>query len=199
MGAGTVEPPKVSGVLHSTTSAARLVPEPIQNWMSSNEIAGDFGDEKNAGQRQRNERDFFHVLIFQFGPPKISGERVLVERPARSLKTKNLQTPAKRRMKAFNEPCRKPFDRLASSFSLTEKSAARTAADRDEHSQTGILTSASNRIPAFPIRFGGTLGICSRYSGATVPDFHRVPRHLTAMTDEQRSSISKNNPFLRSN
>jgi hypothetical protein len=28
----------------------------------------------------------------------------------------------------------------------------------DEHSQTGILTSASNRLPAFPIRFGGTLG-----------------------------------------
>ena len=55
----------------------------------------------------------------------------------------------------------------------------------DEHSQTGILTSASNRLPAFPIRFGGTLGICSRYSGATVPDFHRVPRHLTAMVNEQ--------------
>jgi hypothetical protein len=35
--------------------------------------------------------------------------------------TKNLQTPAKRRMKAFSESCRKPFDRLASSFSLTEK------------------------------------------------------------------------------
>jgi hypothetical protein len=71
--------------------------------------------------------------------------------------------------------------------------------NRDEHSQTGILTSASNRLPAFPIRFGGTWGICSRYSGATVPDFHRVPRHLTAMTDEQRSSFSKNSSFLRSN
>jgi hypothetical protein len=69
--------------------------------------------------------------------------------------------------------------------------------NRDEHSQTGILTSASSRLPAFPIRFGGTLGICSRYSGATVPDFHRVPRHLTAMTDEQRSSFSKNSLFLR--
>jgi hypothetical protein len=52
-------------------------------------------------------------------------------------------------MKAFNESCRKPFDRLASSFSLTEKSAAHTS-DRDEHSQTDILTSASNRLPAFP-------------------------------------------------
>src|SRR5208282_4774353 len=37
------------------------------------------------------------------------------------LQTKNLQTPAKRRMKASNESCRKPSDRLASSFSLTEK------------------------------------------------------------------------------
>ena len=26
----------------------------------------------------------------------------------------------------------------------------------DEHSQTGILTSASDRLPAFPIRFGGS-------------------------------------------
>jgi hypothetical protein len=67
----------------------------------------------------------------------------------------------------------------------------------DEHSQTGILTSASNRLPAFPMLIGGILGICSRYSGATVPDFHRVPRHLTAITDEQRSSFSKNSPFLR--
>jgi len=56
-------------------------------------------------------------------------------------------------MKAFNEPCRKLFDRLASSFSLTEKSAMaatvidRRYNDRDEHSQTDILTSASNLIP----------------------------------------------------
>ena len=67
-------------------------------------------------------------------------------------------------MKASNESCRKQFDRLASSFSLTEKPAImatvidRRYNDRDEHSQTGILTSASNRLPAFPIRIGGTLG-----------------------------------------
>ncbi len=60
-------------------------------------------------------------------------------------------------MKASNESCRKSFDRLASSFSLTEKPAiAATVTDRrynnrDEHSQTGILTSASNLIP--PSRF----------------------------------------------
>jgi hypothetical protein len=43
----------------------------------------------------------------------------------------------------------------------------------DEHSQTGILTSASDRLP--PSRLLGGIGICSRYSGATVPDSHRVP------------------------
>ncbi len=69
---------------------------------------------------------------------------------------KNLQTPAKRRMKASHESCRKPFDRLASSFSLTEKPVIdatvtdRRYNNRDEHSQTDILTSASNRLPAFP-------------------------------------------------
>jgi hypothetical protein len=66
-------------------------------------------------------------------------------------KTKNLQTPAKRRMKASNESCRKQFNRLASSFSLTEK-WLRKRSKPDEHSQTGILTSASNRLPAFPFR-----------------------------------------------
>jgi hypothetical protein len=37
---------------------------------------------------------------------------------------KNAFNSAKRRMKASNGSCRKRFDRLASSFSLTEKSAA---------------------------------------------------------------------------
>ena len=59
-------------------------------------------------------------------------------------------------MKASNESCRKPSDRLASSFSLTEKPVIdatvtdRRYNNRDEHSQTNILTSASNRLPAFP-------------------------------------------------
>jgi hypothetical protein len=47
--------------------------------------------------------------------------------------------------------------------------------DHDEHNQTGILTSASNLTPAFPNFHPVALGICSRYSGATVPDSHRVP------------------------
>jgi hypothetical protein len=47
--------------------------------------------------------------------------------------------------------------------------------DHDEHNQTGILTSASILTPAFPNFHPVALGICSRYSGATVPDSHRVP------------------------
>ena len=86
-------------------------------------------------------------------------------------------------MKASNESCRKSSDRPASSFSLTEKPVIdatvtdRRYNNRDERSQTDILTSASNRLPAFPPPQSGAvaLGICSRYSGATVPDFHRVP------------------------
>jgi hypothetical protein len=53
--------------------------------------------------------------------------------------------------------------------------------DHDEHNQTGILTSASNLTPAFPSFHLVALGVCSRYSGATVPDSHRVPRHMTAI------------------
>jgi hypothetical protein len=52
---------------------------------------------------------------------------------------------------------------------------------RDEHDQTGILASASILTPAFPSFRLVALGVCSRYSGATVPDSHRVPRHLTVI------------------
>jgi hypothetical protein len=46
---------------------------------------------------------------------------------------KNLQSPAKRRMKAFNEFAERQFSELVSSFSLTEKWAAHPG-DHDEHS-----------------------------------------------------------------
>jgi len=52
-----------------------------------------------------------------------------------------------------------------------------------------------SRLPAVPSR-AVALGICSRYSGATVPDFHRVPEHLTARVDGPTPVLSKNNPFL---
>jgi len=45
----------------------------------------------------------------------------------------------------------------------------------DERNPTGILTSASILAPAFPGFRWVALGVCSRYSGATVPEFHRVP------------------------
>jgi hypothetical protein len=52
-------------------------------------------------------------------------------------------------MKAFSEPCRKQIGRLASSFSL--RRSGLDERDRDERSQTGILTSGFNLAPAFPV------------------------------------------------
>jgi len=103
-------------------------------------------------------------------------------------------------MKASYESRRKTFVRLASSFSLTEK-WLRKYSESDECNQTDILTSASNLIPAFPIFRPVALGIRSRYSGATVPDLHRIPWHLTAFKantlfadfKEQTNSMSKRN------
>jgi hypothetical protein len=46
------------------------------------------------------------------------------QRRIEDFENKKPSIPAKRGMKASNESCRKPFDRLASSFSLTEKSVA---------------------------------------------------------------------------
>jgi hypothetical protein len=49
-------------------------------------------------------------------------------------------------------------------------------AGRDEHSQTGILTSGLNLAPAFPVWWYQWLWeSVTRYSGATVPDSHGVP------------------------
>ena len=53
-------------------------------------------------------------------------------------------------MKAFNESRRTQFSGQVSSFSLTEKSAARER-DCDERSPIGILTPGLNLIPAFPV------------------------------------------------
>jgi hypothetical protein len=69
--------------------------------------------------------------------------------------------------------------------------------DRDEHNQTGILTSASNLTPAFPNFRSVALGVCSRYSGATVPDSHRVPRHLTVIGGGNFTAVSKSASILR--
>ena len=93
------------------------------------------------------------------------------------LKQKRLQF-RKTGMKAFDESAQKQFEQTGLILLFAEKRPERGA---DECNQTGILTSASNLTPAFPSFRSVALGVCSRYSGATVPDSHRVPRHLTAM------------------
>jgi len=81
-------------------------------------------------------------------------------------------------MKASNDSRRKQSGGLASSFSLTEKSAPRER-DRDEHNSTGILTWGLASLPpsrrAKFSRGSGAWEFVARYSGATVPDSHRVP------------------------
>jgi hypothetical protein len=91
---------------------------------------------------------------------------------------KNAFSSARREMKAFtnpieNSPIGWPHPSLCGE--------APRNAGADECNQTGILTSASILTPAFPSFRSVALGVCSRYSGATVPDSHRVPRHLTVM------------------
>jgi hypothetical protein len=55
-------------------------------------------------------------------------------------------------MKAFKtNPIPHTRNRLASSFSLTEKLPALVKERGDEHSQTGILTSNLSLAPAFPV------------------------------------------------
>ena len=60
---------------------------------------------------------------------------------------------------------------------------ASNAFEADERNQTGILTSGikpRSRLPD-PNSDQWHWEIVARYSGATVPEFHRVPCHLTAL------------------
>jgi len=99
-------------------------------------------------------RGTFLSRVSRTGDGKVTGTRRL-----ESLHyNKNAFLPAKRRMKAFNEPGRK-IVRPAGLILLFDGEVGRRTtvidrrdSDRDEHSQTGILTSASNRLPAFPSR-----------------------------------------------
>jgi len=76
-------------------------------------------------------------------------------------------------MKASNESNRKPFDRPGLILLFAEKCSA-----------TPELTSAVKPVSwlglqtSFRLPVAGGCGICSRHSGATVPDSHRVPWHL---------------------
>jgi hypothetical protein len=89
--------------------------------------------------------------------------------------------------------------KLASSFSLSEKSAVPPArGDPDEHSQTGILTSGFGLAPAFPVACVG-----DRWQwGARIPsqwrNRPRFPRGSLAFGHDKRSQdffappVSKN-------
>jgi hypothetical protein len=85
-------------------------------------------------------------------------------------------------MKAFNEVAERQFSELVSSFSLTEKLAA-AKGNHDEHSQIGILTSGLTSLPPSQSFDQWRWEFVSRYSGATVPDFHGVPGHLAVTSD----------------
>ena len=75
-------------------------------------------------------------------------------------------------MKAFDESRQKTIWRTGLILLFAEKRPETFGAD--ERNQTGILTSASCLFP--PSRpIGSGIGSCSRNSGATVPDSHRVP------------------------
>ena len=78
-------------------------------------------------------------------------------------KNKNAFTPAKRRMKASltnpagNRPAGRPRSFFVGEVGHGSDSHKPSRQQPDEHSQTGILTSASNRLPAFPFRRRGTV------------------------------------------
>jgi hypothetical protein len=99
-----------------------------------------------------------------------------IERPARGRKIfENKKPPdfANEEWRKFDEPAKKQFWRTDPILLFAEKCPDTLGAD--ECNQTGILTSASILAPAFPSFRSVALGVCSRYSGATVPDSHRVP------------------------
>ena len=108
---------------------------------------------------------------------------------------KNPHTPAKRRMKASHDSSRTRFRRLASSFSLTEKSAAHPS-DHDERSYVDILTPDLTSLPPSQSNDQWQWESVTRYSGATVPDSHGVPKYLAAKTDRTRARpLSKSTDF----
>jgi len=76
-------------------------------------------------------------------------------------------------MKAFTNPDGKTVCPAGLILLFAEKCPETFGAD--ERNQTGILTWASNLIPPSRDEHRSGIGICSRYSGATVPDSHRVP------------------------
>ena len=103
-----------------------------------------------------------------------------MRRPARSLKTKKPPDSGKTGNEGIRRVLLKTDQQAGSILLFAEKCSE--SFGTDERSQTGILTLASDLFP--PSRSLRTSGIgnCSHYSGATVPDLHRVPRHVTALS-----------------
>jgi hypothetical protein len=88
-------------------------------------------------------------------------------------------------MKAFNGSIPRRAGRAGLILLLTEKLVIdATVTDRrynnpDEHNQIGILTSGLTSLPPSRSCDQWPWEFVTRYSGATVPGFHGVPRHLT--------------------
>lgn len=78
-------------------------------------------------------------------------------------------------MKAFDDPSKNRFKGLASSFSLSEKWPEQFRPD--EHSLDGVLTFGfRTALPPSQFKTNQWLWeFVTRYSGATVLDFHEVP------------------------
>lgn len=88
---------------------------------------------------RENELRTYADLSIAF-PKRFVKSGFVIERPARGLKTKNLQTPTKRRMKAFNRS-RTAHAEQAGLILLFDGEVDPAKRNHDEHSQTGILTS----------------------------------------------------------
>ena len=100
------------------------------------------------------------------------------EKPSDSAKTEN-EGILKFLPKTVQEP--------ASSFSWTEKLVPHPR-NLDEHSRTGILTSGlrpRSRLPGPAARNQWLWESVARNSGATVPDFHGVPKHLSVVVNRR--------------
>src|SRR5271170_4015421 len=80
-GTGTVLLLSDSGTLHSMTRAARFVPEPVQSWTSSNELAFPLRTNAPPARSGARARRILDILISFFH--SADARRVVVQRPER--------------------------------------------------------------------------------------------------------------------
>jgi hypothetical protein len=94
--------------------------------------------------------------------PSVKAERIFGFRETSAelkAEIKKPSPPAKRRIKAFSESCRKQSGRLASSFSLRRSGCSYEQPDK--HNQTGILTSSLTSLPPSRSLDQWPVGVCS--------------------------------------